>query len=139
MGYVGDTYGDIGAGVDLDIGVVDAAGSGQTVGGTFEKVGPAKDFEDLFGCTVDCTVTFPIPPPERARDSFASPLAECSGRTAPHPTSFASAWLISGRWLLPGLEYDSVDGRCGDSWVNFAGITGPQADSRKVVKSSLSG
>ena len=103
----------MGAGVDLAIGVVDAAGTGQNVGGRSEKVGPA---EKVFEHTFFCMGNSQDPPPARVGDMFAGMLlVECIWGTALHSTSFAFAWLVSGRGHLPGLVLDEIGGRIDDS------------------------
>ena len=126
----------MGAGVDLAIGVVDAAGNGQNVGGRSEKVGPAAEvFKDTF-----CAGNSPDPPPARVEDTLSgTPLAECIWVTTLHPTSFASTWLVSGRGHLPGLVVDSDAGRADDFEINFAGVVGTEANSKELRNSSVRG
>ena len=126
----------MGAGVDLAIGVVDAAGNGQNVGGRSEKVGPAAEvFKGTFcaGKGTFCAGNSPDPPPARVEDTpSGTPLAECIWVTTLHPTSFASTWLVSGRGHLPGLVSDPDGGRMDE----FKGV-GITANS-SVLKTELS-
>ena len=137
-GYVGNMigliyglYGVIGAAVDVEIGVVDAAGIGHTFGGRSEK----QSFEEL-----DFWAIIPTGPnPERAERDFAMPLADSNGVTTVPSTSFALAWLVSGREHLPGLVIDSDAGRADDFEINSAGVVGTGANSKELKNSSVSG
>ena len=137
-GYVGNIvgqiyglYGVIGAGVDVEIGVVDAAGSGHTFGGRSEK----QSFERLDFWAI----TPSDPPPERAERDVAMPLVDSNGATTVLSTSFALPWLVSGREDLPGLVIDSDAGRADDFEINFAGVVGTGANSKELRNSSVRG
>ena len=111
VGYVGIT---IGAGVDVAIGVVEAAGTGRTTRIPLEML--AETFRT--GTLTASGFTSPPGPSEGDAKELVEPSGGKSTRCS---TSFALAWLVSGRGHLPRLVLDSNDGRADDSKVNSAG------------------
>ena len=98
VGYVGYVVGT-GAGTDVAIGVVDAAGTGTTAGNSFEIF--AQAFWTGIAGRKDVTS-----PPWPAEGEAAELEGRSTGKSC-CPTSFAFAWLFSGRGHLPGLVSNS--------------------------------
>ena len=119
-GYVGYCS-STGAGTDVAIGVVEAAGTGVMTGGAEEIFAQAF----LAGISTRTGVTSPPWPTE----GEAAELVERSeGKSCCVRTSFAFAWLFSRRGHLPRLVSNSKV----DRDVDFGAISGLIANSKDL-------
>ena len=136
----------MGAGVEWDMGVSDAAGMGNTAAGNVEiatdeafETAADKVFEEeahsraLWPDTGKAGKA-PAPSPPGRPEREATMVGGNAGNPRSPPTSFASAWLLSGRRLLPGLIPNFDEDGDVDSEVHFD--EGTEANSGELHTSA---